>query len=126
MRPQVLADGPGSLLAEAGAGRLLAALGVDQATFAELDSSTAATLVGFWQHMLTSLARHQPAPLRGPAHLILSADHDHQSAQHAAATWRKLTGTLSVTRTDASHFQLLQQPWATIISRIITSPASPS
>ncbi|HET9895692.1 MAG TPA: amino acid adenylation domain-containing protein [Streptosporangiaceae bacterium] len=123
LQPHIRQLGPGRLLTEPGADRLLAALGIDQATFAELDAPTAATLIDFWQHMLTSLARHQLAPFSGPAHLILSADHDRQSAQQAVTTWQKLTATLSITRTDAGHFQLLRQPWVTTIGHIITSPA---
>ncbi len=77
----------------------------------------------FWQRMLTSLTRHQPRRFDGPARLILSADQDKRSGEHAIATWRAHTGPLSVTHAGADHFQLLQQPWVTTIGHIITSPA---
>ncbi len=120
LRPQVLADGPGRLLAEPWADRFLASLGLDKASFAELDAGTAATLMNFWQHMLTSLARHQPRRFDGPARLILSADQDEQSAQHAITTWQAHAGPLTVTRSDADHFQLLRQPWVPAIADVIT------
>ncbi len=121
LRPQVLEHGPGRLLAEEGADSFLAALGVDHAAFAELDAGTAATLTGFWQHMLTSLARHQPRRFDGPARLILSADQDEQSAQHAITTWQAHAGPLTVTRSDADHFQLLQGPWVSAVAEAISS-----
>ncbi|HET9898353.1 MAG TPA: amino acid adenylation domain-containing protein, partial [Streptosporangiaceae bacterium] len=123
LRPQVLQHGPGRLLAEPGAAGFLAALGVDQVSFAELDAATAATLMGFWQHMLTSLARHQPRRFDGPARLILSADQDESSGQHAIATWQAHSGPLSVTQSGADHFQLLRAPWVSAVADVISSPA---
>ncbi len=123
LRPGVLADGPGRLLAEPGADRFLAALGVGQADFGGLDAGTAAALMRFWQHMLTSLARHQPRRFHGPARLILSTDQDEQSAQHAITTWQAHTSPLSVIHFDADHFQFLQAPWVTAIADIVSGSA---
>ena len=119
LRPQVLADGPGRLLAEQGADRFLAALGVDRVSFAELDAGTAAHLIGFWQEMLASLAHHQPRRFDGPARLILSSDQDEQSGEHATTTWGELTSELSWTRSEASHFELLQQPWVSAVAEVL-------
>jgi pimeloyl-ACP methyl ester carboxylesterase len=67
LRPLVLEDGPGRLLAEPGAGEFLASLGVSPAAFIEADADTAIALMDFWRDMLTSLACHKPDRFEGPA-----------------------------------------------------------
>ncbi|MFV2098683.1 amino acid adenylation domain-containing protein, partial [Micromonospora sp. LOL_014] len=113
LRHRVAAEGPGPLLRSAGAGRLLATLGVDPAAVADLDGPTAAGLVTFWRDVFAGLAAHRPAPFPGPAALILGRGPDRDPI---ATAWRDLTGSLTVTDVDGDHFELLHHPRVTAVA----------
>nr|WP_245834486.1 thioesterase domain-containing protein [Streptomyces aidingensis] len=124
LRDRVAAQGPGALLGADDADRLFATLGVDPEEVAGLDAATTATLMGFWRDMLAGLTAHRPAAFAGPAELLLARGDGNGPVDDRAviAAWRELTGTLTVTRADGDHFQLLRRPWVKAVADALRGP----
>jgi hypothetical protein len=59
------------------------------------------TLMDFWRDMLCSLAHHEPSRFEGPAHLILSSDHDGPSSQLIIVTQPGVSAVAEVLRCSA-------------------------
>ncbi|MBW1597620.1 alpha/beta fold hydrolase [Streptomyces sp. JJ38] len=122
LRPEVARRGPRRLLAEDGAGRLLELLGVDPEALAELDGGLVASLMGFWQDMLSGLAGHRPSSFAGPVRLVVSRDGAPRARGAAIDGWRRLARSLRVSPADGDHYQLMRDPWVTAVTDALTDP----
>ncbi|MCZ7413615.1 non-ribosomal peptide synthetase [Streptomyces sp. WMMC897] len=122
LRPKVARQGPRRLLAEDGAGRLLELLGVDPEALAELDGGLVASLMGFWQDMLSGLAGHRPSSFAGPVRLVVSRDGAPRARRAAIDGWRRLARSLRVSPADGDHYQLMRDPWVTAVTDALTDP----
>ncbi|MCX2968938.1 MULTISPECIES: non-ribosomal peptide synthetase, partial [Streptomyces] len=122
LRPKVERLGPARLLAEDGAHGLLELLGVDPRALAELDGRLVASLMGFWQGMLSGLAAHRPAVFGGPVHLVLSRDAAPGARDAAITGWRPLSGALHVASAEGDHYQLMRDPWVSAVADALTDP----
>ncbi|MFE6019278.1 amino acid adenylation domain-containing protein, partial [Streptomyces sp. NPDC056441] len=126
LRTDVARLGPRRLLAEHAIDDVLRLLGVDAEALAELNGPVTASLMEFWQGMLSGLAGHRPSPYPGPVHLVVSGRGEEAAVRAAVTGWERFAGTLRVSYADGDHYQLMREPWIGDVAKVFAGPDDPT